>query len=312
MTVTARGGSIKAKVIRATRLDSCGNPIGGATGSIISAGFTKVDLKGQFESGTEFYVKNAWGDACINDLDATRLKRYDVEIDFCQVDPTILEITAGYRLITDANGNIVGSAISESPGSASNGSMFSLELWSKVSGNACAAIGGYKWIHWLIPAVQYARTSDLTFELNPLTMVIDANTTRNGNYGDGPYEQWVPVVGSQEHVLFQFSNTDPPAPPAAGGYTTVTLPTSTQVGTLSAALTTGAPITTIATSALSAVVPAGYVTVTAGDGSGNSQMFATAGAASGATAVPVTSTTPTYAFPAGSTVSFSAPEPAVG
>lgn len=78
----------------------------------------------------------------------------------------------------------------------------------------------------------------------------------------------------------------------------VNVPTS--VATLSSALTTGGPITTLAVTALTSTVPAGPVTVTSGS---NSQTFTTTGAAAGATSLTVSSVTPTFAFPIGSTVS---------
>lgn len=68
--------------------------------------------------------------------------------------------------------------------------------------------------------------------------------------------------------------------------------------TLTTALTIAAT-TTLAVSALPAAVPAGWVIVTSG---ANTQMFTTAGANSGATSIAIDSTTPTFAFPIGSTV----------
>jgi hypothetical protein len=224
--IVAIGPSIKSKVARFTRLDNCGNPVNGPTGQIVTAGYTKIDMKAQLEAGTEFLVKDAWGDFSVNDLDGTRLKRYSVEVDLSLVDPSVYELTCGYRAITDATGNVIGNAISEIPGSVANSTEFSLETWSKVSGAACGATG-WQWIHWLLPAVQYAYTTDVTLELGSLSMMLMGNTTRNANYQSGPYNQWLPVVGAQEHLLYQFTNTAPPVP--TNGYGVLAAPTGTAV-----------------------------------------------------------------------------------
>lgn len=71
--------------------------------------------------------------------------------------------------------------------------------------------------------------------------------------------------------------------------------------TLSGALTTGSPITTIPVTALAKAFPQGPVVLVNG---ANTQTFQTIGAVSGATTIPVTSQTPTFAYPtAGTTVS---------
>lgn len=69
---------------------------------------------------------------------------------------------------------------------------------------------------------------------------------------------------------------------------------STLVGTLNGALVTGTPITSIPVNALAAILPASTLTITNGV---NTQNFVTAGAAQGATAIPVTSVTPNFAYP---------------
>lgn len=72
--------------------------------------------------------------------------------------------------------------------------------------------------------------------------------------------------------------------------------------TLSSGLSTGSPITAIPVAALPQAIPAGgnvYIT----DGATNAQLFACpAGAAQGATSIPVTSQTPNFAYTNGTTV----------
>lgn len=77
--------------------------------------------------------------------------------------------------------------------------------------------------------------------------------------------------------------------------------TNAASGTVATALTTGAPITAITTSALPTALPSGTV-VTLASGT-NSQTFTlTAAALAGATSITVTSQTPNFAYPVGSTI----------
>ena len=69
--------------------------------------------------------------------------------------------------------------------------------------------------------------------------------------------------------------------------------------TLSAALSTGSPITSLPVVTTSGVVQPGWVIVSNGT---QTQLFPTAGAASGVSSIPVDSTTPNFAYASGSTV----------
>lgn len=71
------------------------------------------------------------------------------------------------------------------------------------------------------------------------------------------------------------------------------------VAAITAALSTGAAITSLPVSALSAPVPAGQLTVTSGS---HNQTFTTTGAAAGATTIPISSVTPNFAYPSSTSV----------
>lgn len=79
--------------------------------------------------------------------------------------------------------------------------------------------------------------------------------------------------------------------------------TTTSAGTVATLMSTGAPVTSISCAALPVALPAATViTLTSGV---NSQSFtvSAAGAAAGATSIPVASQTPNFAYPVGSTIS---------
>lgn len=107
---------------------------------------------------------------------------------------------------------------------------------------------------------------------------------------------WINVPDSEVESALRSRGLDP----VWYNDTAANIATTTNLATTSAGLSTTATITAIATSALSATLPAGLVQISSG---GNTQVFATAGAASGATSVPVSATQPNYAYPTGSQIS---------
>jgi Baseplate J-like protein len=84
--------------------------------------------------------------------------------------------------------------------------------------------------------------------------------------------------------------------------TVTTSPLTTPVATLSEALTTGGPITSLPVDTTAYTIDAGSVVVSDPTAT-YTQTWVTTGAVQGSVSIPVTSQTPNYAYPAGSTVS---------
>lgn len=206
--------AIKACRIRITRLDSCGSPVVGAKSVITSAGFISVGAAADIEAGQEFLQKNACGELCINEKDCDILKRYNLTMAMCQIDPTLVEMTTSQRLLlsgTDAIGFALGSDIQCDEG-------WSLELWQKLTGQDCAG-GAQEWLYWAFPWVSHGAVGDLTFEDGPFSVNLTASTKGVG--GDdtwgadnrGPFA--VLPVGAGllrgEHVASIVTTVQPPA-----------------------------------------------------------------------------------------------------
>lgn len=146
-------GYLKARVMRVTRLDADGVPVVGAKSVVVSDGFVRIALNMEYEDGTEFVTRNAWGDFCINEQDDDRLKRVTPTIDFCNVDPDLVEIVTGARLILDGV-DAVGFALSEAPPTG----RFALEAWSKVAGS------GTEYVYWNLPNLGAGRVGEIALE----------------------------------------------------------------------------------------------------------------------------------------------------
>lgn len=209
--------AIKACRIRLVRLDSCGVPVAGPSSVAVSSGFVSVTATAEIEEGEEFLVKNACGEPCINEKDCDFLKRYNLAISFCKVDPTVLELTTANRALLDDEtviGVAIGSEIQCEDG-------WSLELWQKTAAADCAE-GAQLWSYWAFPWLTSGLLGDLTFENGPFTFDITARSkavgtgtwdvTQDAGESLGPF--FVLPVGAGllkgEHVAHITTTVQPP------------------------------------------------------------------------------------------------------
>lgn len=208
-------GSIKGKVMRVVRLNECGVPVVGAKSVVTSDGFIKVDLSPEYEDGEEFAVKNAWGDLCINEEDAPRLKNLGAGIDFCKVDPDLYEIVTGARLLLEST-SAVGYVLNEDPPDG----RFSLEVWSKVPGLGGCAGGTASWVYWLLPNLGNGRVGDVTVENGPVTFTLTGTSkgaaagawTQSEPFGAGTaYLPGTEVLVAGDHFATNITTDAPPA-----------------------------------------------------------------------------------------------------
>lgn len=203
-------GSIRAKVIRVVRLDDCGAPIIGAKSVVVSNGFVKIDVAMEYDDGEEIVVKNAWNDFCINEQDKPKLKRVGLGIDFCKVDPDLVEIVTGARLLLDG-ANAVGVAFGEDPPDG----RFSLEAWTKIPGTgSCTAIQ-YGYFAW--PNIGSGKHGNITLDKGAATFPLSGQSSgANVGWGNSPgglasYLPGTEVILAGEHMAMNPTSVAPPA-----------------------------------------------------------------------------------------------------
>ena len=216
--------SIKGRHLRLTRLDECGAPDTGADcGVIVTDGFVSVTISNEVESGEEYTQKNAWGDFCIAEKDGDRVKWANVSIQFCEVDPEILDMLGG------ANPVVVGSdTIGATFGRDPNPNAFAIEVWTKKAGSdACASGGGMpEWGYFVVPYVRNGvLDGDLTIENGPLTIglkgegIAASDTWGMGPHGDNPMKA---TTGFPAGDLYGMVVTDVQPPPLTDGCQPIT------------------------------------------------------------------------------------------
>lgn len=204
--------AVKGRRVRVVTLDACGNPVTGASSSVVvTSGFISVKMTPQYEDGTEYTQKLADGTLCVSQKDAGQLKWVELEATFCVLDPDLITIFGGARLLTSGGATGTGAAF----GSNVNSNHVSIEIWQDVSGaNACDASGAQQYVYWAWPNVSDGRYSDYTVENSVSQFKITGRTSAVGTlWGDGPGTgtTWLgESLSSPDHYAYNVTSTAPP------------------------------------------------------------------------------------------------------
>lgn len=205
--------AIKGRVMRVVALDTCGNPVTGASSAVIvSSGFISVKMTPQYEDGNEYTQKTADGLLCVNQKDPSQLKRVNLDVAMCVLDPDMIVTVSGARLLNNGGATGTGAAFT----GLQNAARFSLELWQYVGGarNGCNASGLQQYVYWAWPNVGNTQISDYTAEAGVSQFKFTAETdVASPLWGDGPGSgtAWITSpVQAYDHYLYNVTTTTPP------------------------------------------------------------------------------------------------------
>lgn len=216
---------IKGKVARLIQLDTCGNPVTGASGlQVITKGFIQIQAEPQYEDGEQQRQRLADGSFCVKDNDPPEMINVNLTVDFCGVCPSVSQVTNGARLLQSA-APISGTGAAYGEGLIT--ARWSLEVWQLVTGRgACdPATGLQRYVYWAFPNVGNGKVGSMTIENAALTMQIMGQTQAVGFlWGDGPGSlgPWAPAFADGEHYLWNITEVAPPTIPANCGATAIT------------------------------------------------------------------------------------------
>jgi hypothetical protein len=202
---------VRARVLRSTRLDSCGVPVVGTRSTIVTNGFISVKGSSHVLNGQDFSVDNAKGDLCVNEKDADQLRWVNLETILCSVDPDLVEMAGGLRLITStsstpASGSSIGYAENEDRADQH----FAYELWQPIAGGLCAG-GTQLFVYTVFPDITNGQVGDLSFENAAATFTLRGETRAAGTaWGNGPYEAGLMPVLEGEHWAQYLTTVVPP------------------------------------------------------------------------------------------------------
>lgn len=210
---------IKGTHLRIVKLDACGNPVTGASSLVIvTKSFVQVEMEPQYEDGEEFFERTASGELCVNQKDDPTLKRFNLTIDFCEVNVSgVSYILSARELTTGTPTTGTGFAVSE--GNPTN--RFSLEVWQQVAGSgACDATGAQRYIYNAWPNVGASQLGTYTVLNGRSTLQIIAETRAASATaitgwinGPGTGVGWLPngtTLANTEHWAWNVTTTPPP------------------------------------------------------------------------------------------------------
>lgn len=178
---------ILGKRLRVTTVDECGRiDEAGEEVQIVTDGFITINLTSEVEDGVEILQRKADGTLCVNERLVNSFKRFNVEVQFCGVNPQLFTKMTNAQPYLDAAGDTAGFTVSE----GSIDSHFALELWTGLAGAACEADGdsipgGY----FLMPLVAGGTFGDLEIGgENAINFTVTGAMTKGGNsWGTGHY-----------------------------------------------------------------------------------------------------------------------------
>lgn len=214
------GSPIKARRARIVRANECGVLTAGEGSLVVTDGFISIEMSPEYEDGEEFIVRNANGDLCVNEKDPSSLKRVPATINWCKVDPDVIAIVAGERVLT-TGAPATGTGVAFGEGALT--ARYSLEVWQPLSGQgACDISGNPLFLYWAFPNFGNSKIGNFTFENAALTFqTLSETKAASPLWGDGPTSpSYLPgPLEPGEHFAFNITNVPPPELTGCGAVT---------------------------------------------------------------------------------------------
>lgn len=177
---------VLGKRLRATELTRAGAVAPGPEGEhLVTDGFISVNLTAEVEDGTEILQRNASGNLCVNEKMANSFKYFNVEIQFCGVNPSLVAMVTNAETYADGE-DVIGFTVAE----GAIEKWFALELWTGLSGSTVRAGEDEASGYLLLPFVTAGTLGDITIDgENAVTFTLSGAMTKGGNgWGVGPYD----------------------------------------------------------------------------------------------------------------------------
>lgn len=178
---------VRGRAMRVTRLDGCGAVVLGPDSSVVSEGFISVALTAQTDEGTAISVTNAAGKVCISDEPCPTFTGYDIAVEFCGVDPSLIDIMTGQPIVENGAGAAVGFRMNTAVDACDSG--FALEVWSNVPAAICEPGQEGSFGYFLVPFVKGGIIGDFTIANDVVNFTLTGAKSKDGSaWGVGPYD----------------------------------------------------------------------------------------------------------------------------
>jgi len=218
---------LRGRVLRATKLDNCGNVAPSSTGTVVSEGVITVALTAQTREGTTIELENSAGKLMVSDIPVPQITGYSAVATFLQVDPNLYNLLAGLPLVYDdaTVPEAIGFDVNSDIDLDSTG--VGLELWTGLPSAACEPGETQKYGYMLLPFLKGGILGDFTWENGAINFQITGMQTKDGSgWGVGPYDVLLDNADAPSPLLTPVSNKNhlrvfptalAPPEPACGG-----------------------------------------------------------------------------------------------
>jgi hypothetical protein len=209
----------KGKVMRITKLTTCGAFTVAAAQVVTTKGFVSIEQTLNWRDPDEYEVVNANGELCLNERSTPQLKWIDLTINLCEVDVEAWNFMTGAPLVLDdatPTPNNVGFRLRE--GTYGN---FAVEVWTDLGGAGACSGGNQKYGYMLLPWVTDGQAGDVTIENAAASFSVKGRTRSNSPWGVGyaNIRNTVPTptpaklltaIASTDHRHMQVTDLAPP------------------------------------------------------------------------------------------------------
>ena len=132
-------------------------------------------------------MTNAAGKVCISDEPCPTFTGYDIAVEFCGVDPALIDIMTGQPIVNDAQDVAVGFRMNSAVDACDSG--FALEVWSSVPAAVCEPGQEGSFGYFLVPFVKGGIIGDFTIANDVVNFSLAGAKSKDGSaWGVGPYD----------------------------------------------------------------------------------------------------------------------------
>lgn len=217
--------------VRVTKVNQCGVPTPGPN-AFVSECLSSIAMNVNVDTPDDVIYRAANGTLCGVKRGCPTLLGYDLEINFFQVSPQLVDVLTGQPIVVDNTAEPVG--WDDCDVQCNEG--FALEFWSELIGQNCTTTGAPKFLYVLLPWVTNAYLSDLEIGSDQVTFQLVGSTRAGGGWGLGPYNvvlngtapgtpgPLLTPLGASCHRRILTTTVAPPTPDPDCDYTVVPTP----------------------------------------------------------------------------------------
>jgi hypothetical protein len=213
---------IGVHAVRIARLDADGSPdYGNPVGAfVLCGGISTFQHDYEKDTGTDLYVKDAAGNACIVRKKQDKVKRATFTLTLCRSDYRIDEILGLADAVMDGS-DVVGRTMNaaEGCGAGSGFNGVSIELWSE-QWDCDVPLDGAPYMRTILPRC-YLSPSGFTRQDGESLPVYEGYSQANANFDDGPMGDLDLLSGTSGWVLADIDDTVLPTCPSPIGYVNI-------------------------------------------------------------------------------------------